>query len=206
MKTEVNMKRMIFGEEVLQKSKSEMFSAGHLARAGNEWRKKEGLSEFNLSQFLKNKSTQEFIAELESKYGKVISVARGRNGNTWVHPLLFIDIALAISPKLKIEVYEWLFDSLIKYRNDSGDSYKKMSSSLWTRYDNKRDFPRFIQKVAEYIRDSVGVSDWESATEEQLELRDKIHHSISTLTIVLTDPSRAVRLGVAENLTILERQ
>jgi len=194
------MRRELFGEEVLQKSKSEMFSASHLARAGNKWRQEQGMTEFNLSQFLKNKSTAEFIAELEGKYGKCIEISRGANGNTWVHPLLFIDIALAISPKLKVEVYEWLFDNLIKYRNDSGDSYRRMSSALWTRYDNKRDFPRFIQKVAEYIREKCGVTDWQGANEKQLELRDKIHNSITTLTNVLRDPSESVRIGVREHI------
>jgi hypothetical protein len=32
---------------------------------------------------------------------------------------------------LKIEVYSWLFDKLIKYRNNSGDSYKKMAGALF---------------------------------------------------------------------------
>lgn len=201
MKTEVTMRRELFGEEVLQKSKSEVFSATHLAKVGNKWRKENDMPEFNLKQFLDNKSTKEFIDELSSKYGKCIEVSRGRNGNTWVHPLLFIDIALAISPKLKIEVYEWLFDNLIKYRNDSGDSYRRMSAALWARYDNKRDFPRFIQKVAEFIRESCGVTDWQSATEKQLEVRDKIHNSITTLTNVLRDPSSAVRIGVREHIS-----
>ena len=29
---------------------------------------------------------------------------------------LFLDLALAINPKLKVEVYEWLFDKLLEYR------------------------------------------------------------------------------------------
>lgn len=200
MKTEVSMKRELFGQEVLQKSKSEFFSATHLIKAGNEWRRSENLTVFNLSQFLNSQSTKDFIAELNQKYGSCIEVTRGRNGCTWVHPLLFIDIALAISPKLKVEVYEWLFDSLLKYRNDSGDSYKKMSAALWQRYDNKRDFFRFIGRVADYIREKCEVKDWQSATEKQLELRDKIHNSIITLTNVLSDPSQSVRIGVKEHV------
>lgn len=200
MKTQVQMRRELFGGEVLQKSKSEFFSATHLANVGNKWRRDHDMAPFQLSQFLKSKSTGEFIAELEAKYGTVIESGRGRNSVTWVHPLLFIDIALAISPKLKIEVYEWLFDHLIKNRNDSGDSYKRMTAALYGRYENKRDFPRFISKAAEFIRESCAVDDWQSASEDQLRLRDLIHISVSTLCNVLSDPSQAVRLGVKEHI------
>lgn len=199
MKTEVQMKRTLFGEEIMQKSKNEFFSATQLVRIGNKWRRDNGFSDFNMSLFLQGKGTKEFMEELDSKYGKCIEMGRGRNSQTWVHPLLFIDMALAISPKLKIEVYEWLFDSLLKYRNDSGDSYKRMASALWMRCGNKREFPDFISKVADHIKDTLGVKDWETATEKQLELRDKIHNSTVTLCNVLTDPSQAVRLAIKEH-------
>jgi len=199
MITEVVMQRELFGHKIAQKSKTEFFSATDLQKAGNEFRRKNGLSDFNLSQFLKSKSTIEFINELETKFNtKVVLSARGRMASTWVHPLLFVDIALAISPKLKIEVYEWIFYSLLKNRNNSGDSYKEMSSALWNRHTNHREFPTFIINVAEYIKNQIGVKDWNEATKEQLELRDKIHVAIKLYCNVLTNPKEAVRLGVAE--------
>ena len=199
MITEVIMQRELFGNQISQKSKSEFFSATDLQKAGNEFRRKNGLSDFNLSQFLKSKSTIEFINELDLKFNtKSLINSRGRNANTWVHPLLFIDIALSISPKLKIEVYEWIYDTLIKNRNNSGDSYKEMSSALWQRHTNHREFPTFMINVAEYIKNQIGVSDWNEATKEQLELRDKIHVAIKLYCNVLTSPKEAVRLGVAE--------
>lgn len=199
MITEVIMKRELFGHQISQKSKSEFFSATDLEKAGNEWRRINGLSKFNLSQFLKSKLTIEFIEELESKYNtKVVLIGRGRLGSTWVHPLLFIDIALAISPKLKVEVYDWIFDSLIKNRNNSGDSYKQMSAALWLRHTNHREFPVFISKVADYIKSQLKVTDWNEASKEQLELRDKIHIAIKLYCNVLTSPRESVRLGVLE--------
>ena len=119
MKTEVIIKREIFGKEISQKSKSEMFSATDLVRAGNQWRLLKGLEPFHMSEFLRRKTTVEFISSIEKKHGKAIISGKGRGSHTWVHPYLFIDIALAISPDLKIEVYEWIYDSLIKYRNIS---------------------------------------------------------------------------------------
>jgi len=199
MVTEVTMKRSLFGKEISQKSKSEFFSATDLVEAGNSFRRENGLSQFNLSQYLKNKTTVEFIDELERKYEiNAISSGRGKTGKTWVHPLLFIDIALAISPKLKIEVYEWLFDHLISNRNISGDSYKEMSAAIYSLYTNKKEYQKYIERVANYIKKSVGVADWEKATAEQLAIRNKIHVAIKLFCNVLKDTDQAVRLGVLE--------
>jgi hypothetical protein len=199
MITEVVMQRDLFGFQIAQKSKTKFFSATDLEKAGNEFRRINNLGRFSLSAFLKSKSTIEFINELENKFNtKVIISGRGRTSTTWVHPLLFIDIALSISPKLKIEVYEWLHDTLIQNRNNSGDSYKEMSSALWLRHTNHREFPVFISKVADYIKSQVGVTDWNQATKEHLELRDKIHVAIKLYCNVLTNPREAVRLGVLE--------
>lgn len=198
MKTAVNMKHELFGCEIEQNSKTEMFNATTLAKAGNKWREANNLSEFNLSQWLKSKGTQEFIAALERKHGEVLKVGRGRNSATWIHPLLFIDMALAISPTLKIEVYEWLFDNLIKYRNESGDSYIRMSGALFNNASNKDNFPRYIQDVARKIKLACNVDDWQSATEDQLHKRDKIHDAIALLCDVLRNNDDAVRLALVK--------
>lgn len=199
MKTEVIMKREIFGHEISQSSKTEYFSATDLKNAGDKWRYANQLPAFNLSQYLNSKPTKEFIDELENRYNKkVVNQGRGRNSVTWVHPLLFIDVALAISPKLKIEVYEWLFDNLIKFRNDSGDSYREASGALFTRHKNQRTFPDFIQKVAIYIKEQLGVTDWQTASEKQLKQRDKVHSVIKLYCKVLTDVRQIVRLAVEE--------
>ena len=195
MKTEVVLKRKFMGGEISQRSKSSMFSATDLVRIGNIKRKELGLSNFNLSQYLNSSQTKEFIEELQKDNERVIIKGRGRKSNTWVHPLLFIDIALSLNPKFKVEVYKWLFDELVKSRNDSGESYKKMVGSLYNRLP-KREFPKKIQKLANHIKKVCEVEDWNKADEDKLKLRDKIHENIYLLSSVLTDPSEAVRLGV----------
>lgn len=200
METQVLMKRELFGQEIKQQSKTQFFNATQLVNAGNKWRIANGFSSFNLSQYLKGTNFLEFKNELSNKYGNVVTTSRGRNSSTWVHPLVFIDISLAINPKLKIEVYEWLFDNLIKYRNDSGDSYKEMSAAIYNRIKNKRDFPEYIQKVANYIKSQLSVKDWQSANEIQLKKRDTIHNSIKLLCNVLNDTDQAVRIGIKESL------
>lgn len=196
MKTEVIMKRQLFGTDVSQKSKSEMLSATDLVRAGNKWRRANEMSDFNLSQWLKKSSTCEFIDEIKKKYGESLSVGRGRSAHTWMHPLLFIDCALAISPKLKIETYEWLFDNLIKFRNETGDSYKLMCGALYVRSSNKINFHKYVSSVATKIKLACGVGSWEEATESQLELRGKLHNDIALLADVLNNNNEAVRLAI----------
>jgi len=201
METEVIMKRQLMGGEIAQKSKNLFFSATDLERVGNVWRAKNGLSLFNKGQWFASKATQDFIKTLEDKYGVVKINSRGRNGHTWVHPFIFIDMALAISPQLKIEVYSWIYDHLIQYRNDSGDSYKKMAGALFLKYHNKSRFPAYIESVALEIKKAMKVDTWETATEEQLKLRDKIHENISLLCDVI-QLNEAVRIGIKKAIDI----
>lgn len=199
MTTEVIMQREIFGEKVSQKSKSGFFSASDLVRAGNIWRLKNGKPVFNFTAWLNYAETKEFIKELEDRYGEVKVSSKGRNGNIWIHPYLFIDLALAISPTLKVEVYTWLFDHLLEYRNDSGDSYKKMAGALYTRISNKREFANLIENVAIQIKKATGVDDWQTADEKTLKKRDKMHEYISLLSDILP-VNEAVRLGIIKAL------
>jgi len=202
MITQVEMKRDLFGYEIKQQSKTEYLSLTDLSKAANEMRRVKGLSVFNVSLWLKSKSTIEFINELKNKYPDedVITKSKGRNSQTWVHPLLFIDCALAVNPKLKVEVYDWMFDSLLANRNDSGDSYKEMSAALFTRFNDVRKFNSFIINTANYIKTQLNVLNWETATEEQLKKRHDMHVAIKLYCKVLTDPREAIRLGIKEVL------
>jgi hypothetical protein len=196
MKTEVIMKRELFGEEISQKSKSEFFSATDLIRAGNKWRVGNGLEIFIFSNWLQNKNTKEFMNFLSEEYGIIKINSKGKNQHTWVHPFLFIKIALALNPKLEIKVYKWIYDELLKYRNNSGDSYKKMAGALFLNSKNKTCFYKEISLVAEKIKLECAVNDWQTAKEAQLKLRDKMHENISLLADVLRDNDQAVRIGI----------
>lgn len=196
METEVIMKRELWGSEISQKSKSEFFSATDLERAGNKWRVSQGMSFFKMTDWFQLDSTKAFIEELEARYGVIKISGNGRGHHTWVHPFLFIDMALAISPNLKIEVYKWIYDSLLKYRNDSGDSYKKMIGAIWLTINNKSTFKDKVISVANRIKAVCEVTDWNKSTEQQLKLRDKIHENIALLTDVLKDIDRATEISI----------
>jgi len=205
MKTEVVLNRIVLGEVISQKSKSGFFSATDLMRAGNKFRVMNGLEPTSLNVYFNSSSTKDFMNTLKEKYGKIKTSGRGRKPSnrgsedktiTWVHPLLFLDIALWIDPNLKVEVYEWLLDNLLKFRNDSGDSYKKMCGALFIHAKNKKDFNKNIQIVAKRIKLECGVSEWNSATEQQLILRDKIHDYISLLADIIKDTNQAIELAI----------
>jgi hypothetical protein len=204
MKTEVIMNRKLFDSEISQQSLSGLFSATDLVMAGNKWRLKNNLPFFNMSVWMQSQSTKEFINLLENKYGQVKVNSKGKNSHTWVHPYLFIDMALAISPELKIEVYSWIYDHLLQYRNDSGDSYKKMAGALYDRYPNKAKFPRFIVGVAEKIKSACGVNDWQESSEKALKLRDKIHENIALLSDLLPADD-AIRIGIKKAVEDVSR-
>ncbi len=195
MKTEVIMKRELFGKEISQKSKSEFFSATDLVLAGNQWRIQNGKEFFKLTTWLAARSTKEFIKELEKEYGTVIIRSKGKNQHTWLHPFLTIDLALSIDPRLKIEVYKWLYDSLLKYRNNSGDSFKKMSGALYLNASNKSLYVKNIKDYSRQIKKACNVVDWETADEKQLELRDRIHENIALLCDLIPNAD-AVRIGI----------
>jgi len=195
------MKRKIFGCEISQKSKSQYFDATALVRAGNKWRTLNGLDFFRFDRWLQRKDVKEFIESLRHEYSeeKIIISGRGRGNHTWVHPFLFIDLALAINTKLKVEVYSWIYDELIKNRNDSGDSYKKLTGALYLNQKNKSEFQDEIKKTANRIKAACKAEDWQTATEKQLELRDKIHNNVALLCNVLRDNEMAVTIGIEQS-------
>ncbi len=202
MKTEVVIKRPFVGYEIRQKSKSGLLCVTDLVRVGNIKRKELGLEAFNLTAYLNRKSTKEFIEELQKEAAVVHKRDRkGRNGATWAHPLLFMDIALTMNPKFKVEVYNWIKDELLRYRNESGESYKKMIGALYQKAPHDK-FQQTVQKVATYIRKEIGVRDWNEASEDDLRLRDKVHEQVAFMLDVLSSANWRQAVKIAVDKTI----
>lgn len=188
MTTCVKMERELFGAIIKQNNQNCFFSATDLIKGGNGWRIANGMDIVKFEDWKNRQSTKEFIKELEEQEKtRVIISGRGRGHDTWVHPFIFIDLALWINPKLKVEVYKWLYDSLIQYRNQSGDSYKKMCGALYLTETNKSNFKENMCNLAHRIKIECEVTDWQKATEKQLKLRDKIHENIALLSDVIRD-------------------
>jgi len=190
----------LLGAEIVKNEETGLYRVTDIVKVCNRLRLLNNIGIFNLSQYLYRKTCSGFIKELERKYGNIIMVSQGSLGGTWVHPLIFIDIVLEINVNIKIEEYEWIYDNLKKFRNDSGDSYREMSASLYSRYGNAREFPNFIKDVEKQIQIACGVADWQSASDEQLKQRHEMYASIKLFCNVLIDANSAVRLGIHENI------
>lgn len=205
MKTTVLMRREFFGSEINQRSDNGFFSATDLIRVGNQWRMQNGLPLFSASTYFQYKGTKEFIKKLKESEPIVKIDSRGKGSHTWVHPFLFVDMALNISPDLKVMVYSWIYDELIKYRNDSGDSYKKMAGAVYLNISNKSLFKETIVEYANRIKKECDVDDWQQASAEQLALRDKIQEYVSIFSDVINNNDLLIDIAVKKAKKEMEK-
>lgn len=197
--------RNIGGLIVRQRTKDSFFSITDILNIGNKIRLENGLPTTYIAAYTNNKSTQEFISELKSREGKEVWIAgtKGRKAKddktagVWAHPLIFVDFALWINPKLKVETYNWILDQLVKYRTDSGDNYIVMTGALFHLTNDKTSFKHLVYKTTSTIKEKCQVSDWNTASQSQLEKRKKIQDNIIGLCSVLRDAEQAVRIGIA---------
>lgn len=136
------MQRDLNGLAVRQNSKSNMFNANDLLRAYNLTTSGK---QKTIDTFLSNKKTKEYAAVIAADISvdesttqesgelksMVLQTHEGRvNGGTWMHPYLFIDFAMWLSPEFKLTCVKWIYDRLIVVRNDAGDSFKEVASAL----------------------------------------------------------------------------
>ena len=199
MKTEVIMEREMLGVTVRQKHKTGFFSLSDLERVGNSYRMQNNKPIQKATEYFRSPVSKEFIAELKKEVGVVQTGGKGRGHEKWVHPYLFIDIALWYSPTLKVNVYRWIYDNLTIFRDNGGESFKRMVESLGNNCNIRGKFGVALPTIAKKIYTAVGVSGvnkWEKATEEQLRHRDEIQTAITTASYFVNDYSEAVDRGI----------
>ena len=118
--------------EVLQRTKDGMFNATALIR---QWNEQPNVAMRKLDNYFNSIKTQEFISTIQQRENldtpkMVYLKTRGKDGGTWMHPLLFIDFAMWINPAFKYDVLKFVADQMIKYRNDAGDAYRELGSAV----------------------------------------------------------------------------
>lgn len=133
MKTNQILTRKMGAFEVNQRTIDGFFNATALL---NQWNKNSGMQK-QIAHYVENSTTKEFINALLSEENlkernSVLILTRGKNGGSWMHPLLFIDFAMWLNPSFKVKVLKFVYDELIRYRNDAGDAYKEMAASIAT--------------------------------------------------------------------------
>lgn len=179
MKTSITIFRPDSGVSVRQDTQTAFFNANDLLDLYNQ---KENAGK-TIDAYLRNESTKRYIEALmqqenlntvNSGYleNTVISTKRGRNGGTWMHPYLFIDFAMWLSPEFKVKVVRWVYDNLIKFRIEAGDGFKQVNEAL---FDAKPNRPPFeyaneAKMINKLVFGSPDKNQRNNATEDQLEL------------------------------------
>lgn len=131
MKTNQIMLRPMGQFKVEQRTKDAYFNATSLLKQWNDTHETKKI----LAEYLSNKSTKEFIDTIVEREKENIGkspylTCRGKNGGTWMSPVLFVDFAMWLSPSFKYDVIKFVFDQMIRYRNEAGEAYKRLSSAV----------------------------------------------------------------------------
>ena len=140
MKTSVIMKRFVGASEVRQDSKTGMFNVNDLLSIYN----KQGKRQKRIEPYMRRKESKELIEAILKRLNSndnnscyldsdIIRTAKGRvNGGTWMHPYMFIDFGMWVSPDFKVMCIKWIYDQVIELRNQVGDDYKELTGAIKT--------------------------------------------------------------------------
>lgn len=183
------------GVIVRQRTKDSFFSLNNILRVIADYRDSNNLPTFAFSQYLRTQNVKDFLSELEKETGAKPYIPATKKQGGWVHPFFALKILIHNNPKFEIAVYKWLFDNLIENRIKGGDSYTRMCGILYKYAKNKDKFQKNIKIIANEIKSLCVVSDWNKATQEQLERRDWIQNMIADLANTLHDSTQGIKLA-----------
>lgn len=188
--------RELCGRIIKQRTKDGFMSLWDIESVGNYYRISNNMPPINFKDWLGTQNVREFLAELEKEIGQSPYIKSTKNNSGWVHPFFAIKILTHFNPKFEIQVYKWLFDYLIDNRINGGDSYNVMCGVLFKYATNKTNFHKSIKQVANIIKDTLKVTDWNKATSYQLKERDILQNYITDATRTLKDSTQGFKLGI----------
>ena len=159
----------------------------------------------DLDDFFSNKSTLEYIdviikRENLKERNSVFIKSRGKNGGTWMHPLLFIDFAMWLNPVFKVKVLRFVYDKLLEFRNEAGNTYREMCTEI-AKITPKDKLTAVIQSTARGINHIVygdhernirNLQAEENLMRELVEMQKKVTMYIEDG--VITNPSGILQL------------
>lgn len=174
--------------DVLQRTSDGMFCATELLK---QWNRNSG-DKKEITKFFDNANTSEFISALISEenlntQNSAYLKTRGKNGGTWMHPYLFVKFAMWLNPRFEVKVIKFVYDQLIQYRNEAGDTYRDMCAAIAS-ISEKKEVSSNIQIVAKSIniiifgkhqREARNKMAEEASMKELLNLQMKIAELIS---------------------------
>jgi len=161
---------MIREQGFIQRTSDGYFNATELISTWN----KNNSQKKQLTQYKLLSSTIDFIEQLKIE-GIEIPIISGRGSGeksgTWVHPKIFIDLAMWVSIEFKSKVIDYVIDGLIKSRHNAGDYYKEMTSAILETYVNcygNRPSPNIYIDEANLVKSLVVSKDRNNMTESEL--------------------------------------
>ena len=159
METTVVLSRRMGDYAVIQRTKDGYFDGNVLLRqwnAGNDKKK-------TVEDFLSLSNTKEFIDELSltddcrKADNQLVIKSKGKmtiNGRTpdkiWMHPYIFIKFSMWINPRFEVKVIKFVYDELIRFRNEAGDAYKELASAI-LKITPKKEIPTAMTKIAQAL-------------------------------------------------------
>ena len=93
------------------------------------------------------------------------------------HPYLYIDFAMWLNPKFKLDVIKFVYDQLIENRHLAGDNYRGLASAV-ARFD-KVDFVRIAKGLNYIIFGTHDKNLRQRATEQQLASLTKLQQQLA---------------------------
>lgn len=193
MKTNQLMQRDFDGMSISQRTKDSYFNATELLSIYNSNSEKQK----TIKDFWGNKGTDDFMTSLVNQLNKdsnlnvafspylekdLFTAKRGRGGQTYMHPYLFVKFSMWLSSDFEVKVIKWVYDNLIDFRNQAGDHYKEMCSTIQERYieyygSSKID-PLVFANEATYLNELVfgynSTKRRNDATEKELDLMNRL--------------------------------
>jgi len=156
------------------------------------------LPEKHVSGWLRLKQTRELVTAVSNRYGipeKEILPDRKLRDEVWAHPVLFLDFVMWLSPEFKVKALEWLSDHLCQWRDQAGESHKRMCQAL-DEVLSPRDGKTYAYETW-MVQDLAGLKSGHRnlATEEQLSLLERLQ----------TANARLIRKGV-KDITLRRRE
>ena len=170
METSVILSRKMGEFSVTQRTTDGYFDANALL---SQWNAEKNNPQRKMETFITAANTGEFCSALNDELSQnadnqhranlpkgdnqLVIKSKGRmtmHGKTsdkvWMHPYLFIKFAMWINPRFEVKVIKFVYDELIKQRNDAGDAYREMSAAI-AKIAQKKDLVVSISKVAEAV-------------------------------------------------------
>ena len=165
--------------EVLQRTKDGMFNATALL---NQWNRAAGMKK-ETNDYLRLQSTHDFLSALQSEFdfkdgNSPYLTSRGKySGGTWMTPLLFIDFAMWLNPKFKVQVLKFVYDELIKCRTAAGDNYNVLAKSIASLPDV--DYPKVARALNWIVFNKHERDIRNTATPQQLQDMDELQRKLA---------------------------